>query len=190
LQLIIGLGNPGAKYAATRHNVGFWFVDRIAAEHGRVFKAEPRFQGDLCSVDLGHGKTWLLKPTTYVNRSGVSAAACARYYRISMEQILVVHDDLDLEPGTVRLKRGGGHGGHNGLRDIVSHLGAGFLRLRLGVGRAPSRDDGAGYVLSRPTRVQQVAIDGAIDAALDQLPVLVGGDLDRVMNVLNRKATG
>jgi PTH1 family peptidyl-tRNA hydrolase len=107
-----------------------------------------------------------------------------------MEQILVVHDDLDLEPGTVRLKRGGGHGGHNGLRDIVSHLGAGFLRLRLGVGRAPSRDDGAGYVLSRPTRVQQVAIDGAIDAALDQLPVLVGGDLDRVMNVLNRKATG
>jgi PTH1 family peptidyl-tRNA hydrolase len=166
--------------------VGFWFVDRLARAGGAVFRPESRFHGEHCRVTLEGRDCRLLKPTTYMNRSGQSVRALMAFFKLSAESILVVHDDLDLPPGTVRLKRGGGHGGHNGLRDIMSHLGGGaFARLRLGVGHPGQRDDVVGYVLNRPRAEEAEAIVAAIGAATEVTSALVSGDWDRAVRTLH-----
>ena len=184
--LIAGLGNPGADYAATRHNAGFWFVDALAAAHGASLRAEAKFHGELGRAAVGGHDVWLLKPTTFMNHSGQAVAAVARYYKLAPEQILVAHDDLDLPVGTARLKRGGGHGGHNGLRDIINHLGSrDFLRLRLGIHHPGDSKAVVDYVLGRPSAADREAIEDAIARALDVMPLVVSGDLERAMNRLH-----
>ncbi len=188
IQCIIGLGNPGEKYRDNRHNVGFWFIDELARRHGINLRPEGKFFGDVGSLELNAGKCRLLKPMTYMNRSGKSASALARFYRIPPEHILVVHDELDLPAGTVRLKQGGGHGGHNGLRDIISALGSrDFWRLRLGIDHPGHRDKVTGYVLSRPSRDDQQKIEQAIDAGADSIEDLLRGDYQKFMNNLHSR---
>jgi peptidyl-tRNA hydrolase, PTH1 family len=185
IELIVGLGNPGAEYAQTRHNAGYWLIDTLAGRHGVELRSHAKFFGTVGRYKHDTGECWLLKPTTYMNRSGQSVAALAQYYRIPVTGILVVHDDLDLPPGTARLKCGGGHGGHNGLRDITELLGSEFLRLRLGIGHPGSKDLVLGSVLGKPSAEDRVAIESAIAAALDVLPLALGGDLARAMNKLH-----
>lgn len=189
VQLVVGLGNPGPRYAETRHNVGFWFADRLASRYGATFQRAGRFYGELAQIE-SDGRLWLLKPDTYMNRSGQSLAAMARYYRYAPEQILVAHDELDLPPGTVRLKRGGGHGGHNGLRDIMTQFGArDFLRLRIGIGHPGSSDQVTNYVLSRASREDETLIDEAIDEAVKIFPHILDGNLEKAMHVLHSRKT-
>lgn len=184
VSLIVGLGNPGAEYERTRHNAGFWFVDALAA--GGLRK-EARFHGLSGDVRIGGQTCRLLEPQTFMNRSGRAVAAMVDYYRLDIEQILVVHDEIDLPAGAVRLKRGGGHGGHNGLRDIIAALGGrkDFLRLRLGVGHPGHRDQVVDYVLHKPSKSEQAAIDQAITDALGVLPLVVNDDLERAMHRLH-----
>ena len=187
VHLIVGLGNPGQRYAQTRHNAGFWFADRLASHYGATFQRAARFHGELAQIQ-SDARCWLLKPATYMNRSGQSLAAMARYYRYGPEHILVAHDDLDLPPGTVRLKRGGGHGGHNGLRDIMAQYGArDFLRLRIGIGHPGSSDQVTDYVLSRAARDDEALIDEAIDEAVKVVPRILEGELERAMHVLHSR---
>ncbi|AFL75997.1 aminoacyl-tRNA hydrolase [Thiocystis violascens] len=173
IRLIVGLGNPGAQYEATRHNVGFWFVDAIANASRESFRVEPKFFGELCRISLGGRDLRLLKPATYMNRSGQSIAAVARYFDLSPEQILVAHDELDLPVGAVRLKQGGGHAGHNGLRDTIAVLGTrDFWRLRIGIAHPGDRTLVTGYVLGRPSqddRERILAALGEVDQVLDDL---------------------
>ena len=186
--LIVGLGNPGAKYDQTRHNAGFWFLDGLARRFHCTLTPENRFQGEAGRCDIDGADCRLLKPTTFMNRSGQSVAALAGFFKIPPEAILVVHDELDLEPGTVRLKRGGGHGGHNGLRDLISALGSReFLRLRVGIGHPGHRDDVINYVLNKPSADDRIAIDAAIESALLQVPAIVRGDHEAAMNALHRR---
>lgn len=186
IALIVGLGNPGAPYAETRHNAGFRFLDRLAADRGVTWRAEARFQGEVGRTTADGRELWLLKPLTYMNRSGVSISAFTRYYKIAAAQILVVHDEVDLPPGVVRLKVGGGTAGHNGLEDIVVRLGSrDFVRLRLGVGRPGTSREVVSYVLSRPPAAEQQALDAAIARALACLQDIVRGEYQRVMNALH-----
>ncbi|QIK37188.1 aminoacyl-tRNA hydrolase [Caldichromatium japonicum] len=186
IQLIVGLGNPGAQYAGTRHNVGFWWVDALAAAQGAVFRPESRFFGELTQVLIADQEIRLLKPTTYMNRSGQSVAAVARYFAIPTEQILIAHDELDLPVGTVRLKRGGGHAGHNGLRDTIATLGSPeFLRLRIGIAHPGDKTLVTCYVLGRPSREDESRIRGALDDATALLPELIAGRIDLAMNRLH-----
>ncbi len=186
IKLITGLGNPGREYQQTRHNAGFLFVDRIAEAHGLVFRDERRFKGGLARLQHGALDCRLLKPATFMNHSGQAVAAVAGFYRLGPGQILVAHDDLDLPVGTVRLKRGGGHGGHNGLRDIIRQLGSqDFVRLRIGIGHPGDRDAVTPYVLSRPGPVDEAAISKAIEAGLGVLPELLRGDLQQAMQGLH-----
>lgn len=185
IKLIVGLGNPGDQYSKTRHNAGFWFVDSLAQQANADFRREGKFHGESVKLFQPHDH-WLLKPDTYMNRSGQAVAALARFYRIDIDSILVVHDELDLPPGTARLKRGGGHGGHNGLRDIVAHLGSkDFLRLRLGIGHPGNSKVVADYVLKNPSLSDQQAIEEAMAAASSVLPLVLQGDLDKAMNQLH-----
>ena len=186
--LLVGLGNPGPRYVDTRHNAGFWFLDGAARRLNLEFRSEKRFQGHLAEGEWSGGKLRLLAPTTYMNHSGQSVSAVAGYFRIPVERILVAHDDIDLQPGDVRLKVGGGHGGHNGLRDIIAHLGsADFARIRFGVGHPGVADDVVDYVLERPGKDEESAIDSAIDAACEILPTILDGDLARAMQVLHTR---
>jgi PTH1 family peptidyl-tRNA hydrolase len=186
--LIVGLGNPGTEHEATRHNAGFWFVDELAAHQHAAFRAETKFFGQVARVNLATQDVWLLKPTTYMNRSGQAVSALASYYKIDAENILVVHDELDLPVGNARLKQGGGHGGHNGLRDIASALGTkNFLRLRIGIAHPGDSKQVTNYVLGRPSTQDRHAIEDAIRDAIDVMPLVVGGDRDRAMNILNPK---
>lgn len=188
IDLIVGLGNPGAEYEATRHNVGFWLVDTVVAAQGQRFSREPKFRGETAKVVLAGEPVWILKPTTYMNLSGDAVAALAQFYKIAPEKILVVHDELDLSAGTVRLKQGGGHGGHNGLRSINECLSSpNFLRLRLGIGHPGDRSLVTNYVLHRPGADDEREICVAIQSAIDELPRIVSGQIDRVMQVLNAK---
>ena len=187
IDLIVGLGNPGSQYVRTRHNVGFWLLDRLA-EAGADLRTESRFQADVGYLKLGGRRVALLKPTTFMNLSGQAVGAYARYYKIPPAAILVVHDELDLAPGTVRLKRGGGHGGHNGLRDITAQIGAEFLRLRLGIGHPGSADKVVEYVLGNPPTDDRLAIEDAIARGVSVLPEVVAGPPDKIMNQLNRRA--
>jgi len=185
--LIAGLGNPGARYADTRHNAGFWFVDALARDAGAGFSMHSRFHGELASLRHAGRELRLLKPGTFMNRSGQAVAAVARYFKIPVGNILVVHDELDLPPGAIRLKRGGGHGGHNGLRDLLAHLGADFWRLRVGIGHPGHRDKVVDYVLERAGRADQALIDTALDDALRELPRLLDGELEKAMHALHSR---
>ncbi len=186
IRCIIGLGNPGEKYQDTRHNAGFWFVDTLARRHGVQLRPESKFFGQLAKLSLPTGNCWLFQPTTYMNRSGQAASALVHFYRLAPDQILVAHDELDLPAGSVRLKKGGGHGGHNGLRDIISALGSKeFYRLRLGIGHPGHRDQVTDYVLSRPSRDELQKIETAIDLAVDQTGALISGNYQQLMNQLH-----
>ena len=172
IQLVAGLGNPGDAYRDTRHNAGAEFVTELARRHGVNLSAESKFFG-LCGRVQANGMDFrLLIPTTYMNRSGQSLAAMANFFKIPAQDILVVHDELDFEPGIARLKKAGGHGGHNGLRDICKAIGDGFLRLRLGIGHPGSARDVSDYVLARPSRTDRDLIDTSIDEALRIMPLL------------------
>lgn len=190
LALIVGLGNPGSEYERARHNVGFWAVEKIAATHAATFRSEAKFHGEACKITHAGQQIWLLKPQTYMNNSGQSLAAMARFYKISSQEILVVHDDLDLPVGTVRLKIGGGHGGHNGLRDIVNHLSSkDFNRLRIGIGHPGNSRDVTNYVLKTASSEDQTKLESAISDALEHLPELLQGEFEQVMNTLHRADT-
>lgn len=187
-ELVVGLGNPGPGYESTRHNVGFWCVDRLAERLGAGFRPVARFPLDACEGVTPAGRVRLVKPTTFMNRSGQAVGAIAAYFRIDPTAILVVHDDLDLPAGTVRVKEGGGHGGHNGLRDIVAHLGSrDFARIRLGIGRPLHGASAIDYVLQRPGAQDRGRIDDAIERVLAWCPDLLAGDLQRVMKALHTK---
>jgi peptidyl-tRNA hydrolase, PTH1 family len=186
IRLIVGLGNPGPDYADTRHNVGFWFVDALAAAQGGSFRLEGKFHGELCRVTLAGADLRLLKPATYMNRSGQPVAAVSRYFDIPPEAILIAHDELDLPVGKIRLKQGGGHAGHNGLRDTIGVLGsAQFWRLRIGIDHPGDRGQVIGYVLGRPSREDGAAIRDALDKARGALPDLLAGRYQAAMNNLH-----
>jgi PTH1 family peptidyl-tRNA hydrolase len=188
LKLIVGLGNPGEQYARTRHNAGWWFVDALLARQHGSWRHERQLNCDLARVRVAESELWLAKPTAFMNRSGGPAAAIAQFYRIAPQEMLFVHDDIDLPPGVARLKEGGGHGGHNGLRDVIEHLGADFWRLRLGVGHPGSRDLVLDAVLDRPTAAEQLLIDEAVQRGLDTLPELLSAGAQRAMHQLHRRA--
>lgn len=186
LRLIVGLGNPGADYAHTRHNAGFWFADRLAEHAGVRFRHEAKLHGEAVRADTAGASLWLLKPSTFMNRSGQSVAAALNYFKLEPEQMLVAHDELDLSPGTARLKFDGGHGGQNGLRDLFAHLGHGrFHRLRVGIGHPGQKDKVTPWVLGRPGRDDEISIQRSLDAAVDQLPLLVRGDFSEAMKRLH-----
>jgi PTH1 family peptidyl-tRNA hydrolase len=176
LGLVVGLGNPGQQYSKTRHNAGFWFVDKLAEQYSASFKFESRFNGDICRVTIGNSAVWLLKPQSFMNASGLSVAACAAYYKIEAGRSLVVHDELALKCGELRLKKGTGHGGHNGLRDITSHFGADFLRARVGIGHPGSGRDVANYVLKAPSKIEQDLIQDSQVRLLVEIESLVDGE--------------
>ena len=179
LRLIVGLGNVGAEYERTRHNAGFWFVDAVARKAGASLTHERKFHGEVARLKNGADELWLLKPDTYMNRSGQAVVALALYYKILPHQILVVHDELDLPPGAAKMKRGGGTCGHNGLKDIHAKLSTpDFWRLRLGIGHPRTlglEQAVADFVLHPPSREHQEAIEGAITRALEVVPLLVEG---------------
>ena len=180
IRLLAGLGNPGTEYEGTRHNAGFWWVDALAGSLGARLVADRGSQGLLARVNRPEGPLWLLEPMTYMNRSGRSVAALARFYKIAPEEILVVHDELDLPPGQARLKRGGGSGGHNGLKDIHAQLGsADFWRLRLGIGHPGVRAEVVDYVLRKPAPEQREAIETCITRTMQAREDLLAGDMDR-----------
>jgi len=187
IRLIVGLGNPGPKYDQTRHNAGFWFVDLLASRYGGQFRAESKFSGEVCKVSIGGEDVWLLKPMTFMNRSGLAVRQLSAFYKIPLEEILVAHDELDLDPGVVRLKRGGGHGGHNGLRDISSHLGKDFMRLRIGIGHPGHKDQVVDFVLTRASREEQQGIDDAISEAADAAEDIISGQSQKAMNQLHSR---
>lgn len=187
IRLIVGLANPGAQYAETRHNAGSWFVIRLAEALGLRFQADSKAPALIARTSIAGEDLRLLIPTTFMNHSGRAVGAIAGFYKITPDEILVAHDELDLGPGQIRLKTGGGHGGHNGLRDTISALGNqnGFHRLRVGIGHPGDRDQVTGFVLGKAPRSEQELIDRAIDEALRLRDTLLNGDLPRVMNQLN-----
>lgn len=182
IKLIAGLGNPGREYEGTRHNAGFWWVNEFAHAHQFVFRAENKFHG-LSAHGLMHGREiFLLKPQTFMNVSGRAVGALAQFYKIEPQHILVVHDELDLQPGSIKLKLGGGHGGHNGLKDIIAHLGTrDFWRLRIGIGHPGERADVSDYVLNPPRREEADLIEQAMRRAQDVSHLIVDGKLEAAM---------
>ena len=191
IRLIAGLGNPGAEQLRTRHNAGFWFVDALASGADARFGFENKLHSETARVRIGGEQVWLLKPATFMNKSGIAVVSALRYYKIEPEQCLVAHDDLDLPPGTARLKFDGGHGGQNGLRDIMAHLGHGkFHRLRVGIGHPGHRDQVTPWVLGRPSATDEGAILDGIARALDVLPLAVEGQFDKAMQQLHTAGTG
>jgi len=187
LKLVVGLGNPGPDYARTRHNAGFMFVDELARRHGGVFRSEPRHHGDLAKVRVDGTELWLLKPMTFMNRSGGSVQSVAGFYKIPTESLLVAYDELDFPPGVIRLKQGGGAAGHNGMRDTIAHLGDQFWRLRIGIGHPRDRAAVLNYVLGRPSAEDTRLIDDSIGAGLDVLPVLISEGGQKAMNKLHTR---
>ena len=187
IRLIVGLGNPGREYADTRHNAGFWLLDAIAHKAGANLRAETRFHGQVARVNLHGQEIWLLAPQTYMNVSGQAVAALAGYYKITPEEMLVLHDELDLAPGTARLKRGGGAGGHNGLKDIITRLGADFWRLRIGIGHPGDKDAVSDFVLHRPGQAEEQLIRDALDQSIGTLPLVAAGDMAGAMQRLHTK---
>ncbi len=188
IRLFVGLGNPGAEYETTRHNAGFWWVDEVAHDTHSRLNAEAKFFGRTARSKVGPTDVWLLQPTTFMNASGRSVAALARFYRIEPEQILVIHDELDLAPGTVKLKQGGGNGGHNGLKDIAAQLGTpNFWRLRLGIGNPGERNAVVDYVLNAPSRTDAGLIEDNIHLSAQLLPMLVAGQFEAAMLKLHTK---
>lgn len=186
VKLIVGLGNPGDQYEKTRHNAGFWFVEDIARQNGEQFRPETKFFGEVAKIHLGTQECWLLKPSTFMNRSGRSIQALANFYKIPVESILVAHDELDLPAGTARLKKGGGHGGHNGLRDTIPALGSpDFYRLRIGIGHPGHKSQVVDYVLKAPSKPDLSSIEDALYETTRVLPDILQGDWAKAMNQLH-----
>ncbi len=186
IRLLVGLGNPGADYVDTRHNAGFWLIDSIAAELGQKFRFGKRFNADECKFKNQDNDCYLLKPLTFMNNSGQAVAALARYYKISAGQILLIHDELDLPPGTNRIKQGGGHGGHNGLRDCIAHLQSKeFFRIRIGIGHPGDANRVVNYVLHKPSNTDRLAIDAANQDTVAVMPQLFAGRIDKAMQALH-----
>ncbi len=182
IKLIVGLGNPGREYEATRHNAGFWWVEELARKHNVNFKTDGKFHGLVARATLHGHEVHLLKPQTFMNVSGRAVGAVAQFYKILPDQILVVHDELDLPPGSAKLKLGGGHGGHNGLKDIIAHLGTKeFWRLRVGIGHPGERDEVVNYVLNAPRKEEQVLIEEAMQHAQDVASFIIEGKLEAAM---------
>jgi PTH1 family peptidyl-tRNA hydrolase len=187
LKLIVGLGNPGTEYARTRHNAGFWLVDELARRHGGSFRTESRQQGEIARVSIAGREIWLLKPTTFMNRSGAAVQSLSGFYKIAPGEILVAHDEIDLPVAALRLKEGGGHGGHNGLRDIIATLGDAFWRLRIGVGHPGSKPEVVDYVLRRAPADEDALLQQAVIAAADIIPVVIEQGAQKAMNRLHTK---
>ncbi len=187
LKIIVGLGNPGPEHVLTRHNAGFWFVDALASRLGGRFRSHTKFLGDICRVPYAGGEISLLKPTTFMNRSGHSIRALSEYLKVPAGEILVVHDELDLPVGEARFKLGGGHGGHNGLRDTITQIGTDFWRLRLGIGHPGDKSQVIDYVLRRAPKEEEEAILGSVANALDALQVFLEQGAEKAMNGLHRK---
>jgi len=186
IRLIVGLGNPGREYETTRHNAGYWWVDAIAGRKKARWTKESKFSGFVTRVEEGGRDFWMLKPSTYMNESGRSVSAVMRFFKIEPAQMLVVHDELDLPPGAVKMKRGGGTGGHNGLTDIADSLDSkDFWRLRVGIGHPGDKDLVADYVLDKARRVEQDAIDPPFERSLELLPRLAKGKVIDAMTWLH-----
>lgn len=185
-ELIAGFGNPGSEYAATRHNAGFWFVDELASQLGMSFNTDKRFFAAVASGQVAGRKLILVKPMNYMNNSGQGLAAVARFFKINSSRILVAHDELDLPPGHIRLKKAGGHGGHNGLRDSVAKLGdSNFWRLRIGIGHPGHKSAVSAYVLKRAPANQQRLIEESIELALREANTIIDGDINVATKVLH-----
>jgi PTH1 family peptidyl-tRNA hydrolase len=191
VRLVVGLGNPGPRYAATRHNAGLWFLERLAGSHGIALRHEPGLSSRLGQGEIAGQRVLLAAPEAWMNESGRPVRMVLDYFRIAPERLLVAHDDLDLPPGTARLKRGGGHGGHNGLRDLMAHLGHGdFTRLRIGIGHPGHRDAVTPWVLSPPSAEERTLIDAAIASALEVAGALVRGEWAAAQQRLHAPAEG
>jgi PTH1 family peptidyl-tRNA hydrolase len=185
LKLIVGLGNPGAEHARQRHNAGFWFVDELAARHGGAFRYDTRHQADLTRIRIGADEVWLLKPLTYMNNSGGPTQSVAAFYKIPPGSILVAHDELDFPAGKIRLREGGGAGGHNGMRDVIAQLGDAFWRLRIGIGHPGHRDAVLQYVLGRPSPEDTKLIHETIAVGADAVPMMITEGPQKTMNRLH-----
>jgi PTH1 family peptidyl-tRNA hydrolase len=187
IRIIAGLGNPEDKYERTLHNAGFWFVDALADKYGGSFRYEKKFDAEYCKINLHSQDVWLVKPQSYMNLSGGPIRGVIDYYRLNVSELLVAHDEIDLPPGTTRLKMGGGHGGHNGLRDIIRHCGAEFVRLRLGVGHPGDKSQVTNYVLKRGSADVERAIEDNIVEAVDVMPLLIEDGLNAATKALHTK---
>lgn len=187
VSIIAGLGNPEEKYERTLHNAGFWFVDALLSKYGGEFRFEKKFDADICRINLHGDKVWLVKPQSYMNLSGKPVRGMLDYYRLRVRNLLVAHDEIDLPPGTVRLKKGGGHGGHNGIRDVIQHCGDDFLRLRIGVGHPGEKSKVTGYVLKKGSADVETAIRQNIDDAVAVMPTLLDDGLNAAMKQLHTK---
>lgn len=188
IKLIVGLGNPGIKYARTRHNVGFDFIDTLCQKYGFQLKDNKKFYGQAAKVTINDHDLWLLKPETFMNHSGKSVASIAHFYKISPEEILVAYDELDLPPGIAKIKKAGGHGGHNGLRDIIALTGSNqFLRLRLGIGHPGHKSQVVSWVLNRANQDDEISIERSIEKSLDVLEDLLDGKTEKAMKDLHTK---
>jgi len=186
IRLFVGLGNPGPEYEATRHNAGFWWIDALAIKLGVRLTGERSYQGQVARAAGPHGPVWLLQPMTFMNRSGVSVAALARFFKIEPQQVLVVHDELDLQPGQAKLKRGGSAAGHNGLKDIQAMLGTqDFWRLRLGIGHPGVKAEVLDYVLKKPSALDRDVIQLVLDRSLAATDWLLAGDMDKALAVIH-----
>ena len=186
VKLIVGLGNPGNEHIDTRHNAGFWFIDALADIYSVSFHPDTKFHSEICRIQSKGIDCWLCKPMTYMNVSGQAVQSIASFYKISLEEILVVHDEIDLDAGTVRLKTEGGHGGHNGLRDIIEKTGGNnFIRLRIGVGHPGSKERVTPHVLGKPDSDDRKLIDNAISNAIDIMPHLFAGEIQKAMTTLH-----
>ncbi len=190
IRIIAGLGNPEDKYARTLHNAGFWFVDALARKYDGSFRFEKKFDAENCRISVCGEDVWLIKPQSYMNLSGGPIRGMLDYYRLQVGELLVAHDEIDLPPGTTRLKMGGGHGGHNGLRDIVRHCGADFLRLRLGVGHPGEKSKVTNYVLKRSAADVEAAIEQNIVDAVDVMTMLIDDGLNAAQKELHTKEPG
>lgn len=191
IRLFVGLGNPGPEYEATRHNAGFWWIDEVARATGSRLSVEAKFFGLAGRMKAGGHEAWLLQPTTFMNASGRSVGALARFYKIAPEEILVIHDELDLPPGSAKIKKGGGNGGHNGLKDISAQLGTpDYWRLRLGIGHPGEKSAVVNYVLHEPSRDDANLIQDNIDQSVKLLPLLLEGSMEAAMLKLHTKPKG
>ncbi|HMD28213.1 MAG TPA: aminoacyl-tRNA hydrolase [Steroidobacteraceae bacterium] len=188
LRIIVGLGNPGPEHQVTRHNAGFWFADLLARRHGGEFRDYRKFSGETARISISGTDLTLLKPTTYMNRSGLSIRQLSEFFKITPEEILVAHDELDLPVGSLRLKQGGGHGGHNGLRDTIAHIGENFWRLRIGIGHPGKKADVIDYVLTRAPRAEEDLILESVSTAADCMPLLLEQGAERAMTRLHSRA--
>lgn len=188
IRLLVGLGNPGAEYEATRHNAGFWFIDEVARALKVSLAPERSYFGLAARANTAHGTVWLLEPMTYMNASGKSVAALARFFKIAPNEILVAHDELDIPPGQVKMKLGGSHAGHNGLKDIHAQLGsADYWRLRLGIGHPCVKAEVVNYVLKKPSAEHREAIDKSIEQAMSALDLMLAGEMERAMMKVHAK---